>query len=228
MKTIKITPDWILTELPHKRIEIVNGKICILKVSSMDACWFNLALTTLNIEFKQTKTLDEDRYVYEIFEIRIEDVRDNCPSLYVRLNEIAEYTLDQENRFRSKYLPNNDLHKRLKEMKKNIQITPEWVLNAIPHLHLVDGDGKVRIHTNIEFDGCWIKLALTSLNIEFTELDWVKNESSFFARFEFRIADIREECPTLYEKLNSMDLIIRDRKDISINCEFIPDNETSN
>ena len=99
--------------------------------------------------------------------------------------------------------------KNSKQMKSIIEISPEWILNEIPMLHLVDGNGKVTVHTVIAFDGCWIKLALNTLKIEFKQLDWKKCEDSFFARFEFRIADIREECPTLYEKLNKMDEIIR-------------------
>jgi hypothetical protein len=94
-------------------------------------------------------------------------------------------------------------------MEKTIEISPEWILSEIPTSHLVDGKGNVNIYTTIAFDGCWLKLALTTLKIEFMQLDWYSDESSFFVRYEFKIADIREDCPDLYERLKATDDLLR-------------------
>ena len=97
-------------------------------------------------------------------------------------------------------------------MKKTIAITPEWILNEMPITHIADGKGNVQIHTIFQFEGSWIKLALQTLGMAYKQLAWHKTDNRFFAQFEFRIADIQEECPALYEKLNAMDEIIRNHE----------------
>jgi hypothetical protein len=92
-------------------------------------------------------------------------------------------------------------------MGMTIKITPEWILTEIPITHIVDGQGNVLVHTVINFDGSWIKLALQTLGIEYKQLAWEKTEDHFFAQFEFKINDIREECPVLYEKLDEMNYL---------------------
>ena len=93
-------------------------------------------------------------------------------------------------------------------MKKTIAITPEWILNEMPITHNVNGKGNVQIHTIFQFEGSWIKLALQTLGIEYKQLAWDKTDNRFFAQFEFRIADIQQECPALYERLDEMDYLI--------------------
>ena len=93
-------------------------------------------------------------------------------------------------------------------MDKTIKITPEWILHELPIVHLVDGHGNVKIHTVINFDGSFIKLALQTLAIDYKELAWEKTGEQFFAEFEFMIADIKDECPTLFEKLDEMNYLI--------------------
>jgi hypothetical protein len=89
MKLIKITPEWILTELPKKQIKFDND-VCIYKVAALDACWYNLALTTLDIDFKQNEITSDEMYICAVFEFRIEDIRRACPSLYEKLQSINE------------------------------------------------------------------------------------------------------------------------------------------
>jgi hypothetical protein len=97
MKLIKITPEWILTELPNTEIK-VNNDVCIYKVAALDACWFNLALTTLDIDFKQNQITSDEMCMCAVFEFRIEDIRKACPFLYARLQSINE-----SNRIKEKY-----------------------------------------------------------------------------------------------------------------------------
>ena len=90
MRIIKLTPEWILTELPYKQIKFDND-VCICKVPALDACWYNLALTTLDIDFKQTEITSNEMYICAVFEFRIEDIHKACPSLYDRFQSINEF-----------------------------------------------------------------------------------------------------------------------------------------
>jgi hypothetical protein len=45
-------------------------------------------------------------------------------------------------------------------MRKIIELTPEWVLEKIPHSHYSDGNGNSSVYTGNATDANWIELAL--------------------------------------------------------------------
>lgn len=80
---------------------------------------------------------------------------------------------------------------------KTIEITPEWVLNELPHMHVADGNGKMSFYTDNVTDVRWITLALNTLDIQFQDYDEGDKDVIFFW-FEVVIEDFKEHCPELY------------------------------
>ena len=81
-----------------------------------------------------------------------------------------------------------------------INITPEWVLNELPHTHYADGNGKVNLYTDSATDSRWIVLALDSLCIPYDENSYGDSYLKVYG-FEFVLEDIKQECPHLYQTL---------------------------
>ena len=94
-------------------------------------------------------------------------------------------------------------------MKKMIQLTPEWVLNKLSHSHYADGKGNLSVQTCHVSDANWIALALDSLDVTYEEYEFY--DETFLFNFDFRLEDIKDECPMLYKNFTSMD----DRNKIS-------------
>jgi len=89
-------------------------------------------------------------------------------------------------------------------MVKFIEITTEWVLTEIPQSHYADGNGNISIDTDDLSDVKWIKLALETLCIPYEEKAYGDDNILFFD-FEFRIEDIKDNCPALYKNMKEMD-----------------------
>ncbi len=88
-------------------------------------------------------------------------------------------------------------------MVKFIEITPEWALTAIPQSHYAC-DGNISIDTDNVTDVKWIKLALNTLCIPYEEKSYGDDNNVFFD-IEFRIEDIKNDCPALYKSMKEMD-----------------------
>lgn len=89
-------------------------------------------------------------------------------------------------------------------MVKLIEITPEWVLTEIPQTHYADGNGNVSVDTDNLTDVKWITLALQTLCIPYEEKEYGDDDNVFFD-FEFRIEDIKNNCPAFYKNMKEMD-----------------------
>jgi hypothetical protein len=90
-------------------------------------------------------------------------------------------------------------------MKKIIELTPEWVLEKLPHSHYSDGKGNSSVYTGNATDANWIELALNSLNIAYEVNDYVDGNNEILFGFDFRIGDIKSECPSLYKRMKELD-----------------------
>lgn len=90
-------------------------------------------------------------------------------------------------------------------MKKFIELTPQWVLEKLSHTHYADGDGNISVYTNDATDANWIELALNTLDITFDENDYVDGNDEIMFGFEFRIEDIKNDCPSFYLKMEDLD-----------------------
>lgn len=95
---------------------------------------------------------------------------------------------------------------------KTIEITPEWVLNELPHMHVADGNGNMSFYTDSVTDVRWITLALNTLGISFQTFDERSYKITFFW-FEFKIEDLKEDCPVLYTKWKQEDDTLRKAKE---------------
>jgi hypothetical protein len=82
MKLIKISPEWILCELPHLKIQVMKGIVQYHLYSSLDAHWFKLALTSQGIRFKESVYVTDERYQRVLLEFNINDIKETCPTLY--------------------------------------------------------------------------------------------------------------------------------------------------
>jgi hypothetical protein len=90
-------------------------------------------------------------------------------------------------------------------MRKIIELTPEWVLEKIPHSHYSDGNGNSSVYTGNATDANWIELALESLNIEYETYDCADGNNEILFGFDFRIGDIKSECPSLHIRMKELD-----------------------
>lgn len=126
----------------------------------------------------------------------------------VSLNKAVEKTAGESarkgNRKRDKVLPNSLIRK-----SKTLKLSPEWVLNKLSHTHYADGNGNVSVYTGDATDANFIELALNSLQVSFEAYDYLDENKALVFGFDFRLEDIRNECPTFYnemKKINSNNL----------------------
>lgn len=99
---------------------------------------------------------------------------------------------------------------------KSIEITPEWVLNKLPISHYADGNGNISIETDSATDAKWIMLALNTLCIPYEENAYAEVGTIIYG-FDFKITDIKQECPSLYESMKEMDNNNKAYKNLSKN-----------
>jgi hypothetical protein len=90
-------------------------------------------------------------------------------------------------------------------MKKCLEVTPEWVLERIPHTHYADGKGNISVYTGDATDANWIELALNTLNVLFEAYDYLDRDYGIVFGFDFRIEDIKEDCPSFYKRVKDID-----------------------
>lgn len=86
-------------------------------------------------------------------------------------------------------------------MKQKIELTPEWVLERVPHSHYADGDGNISVYTNDAVHASFIELALETLQLSFQTSDFFDDENDITIEFNFRIEDIKGYCPTYYRQM---------------------------
>jgi hypothetical protein len=89
-------------------------------------------------------------------------------------------------------------------MVKPIELTPEWILSEIPDSLYADGCGNMSVDTYTPNDAKWIKLALDTLCINFQETEFGEGDKTFID-IEFRIDDLKINCPALYKRMKEMD-----------------------
>lgn len=89
-------------------------------------------------------------------------------------------------------------------MRKSIELTPEWVLEKIPHTHYADGDGKISVYTNDAVHASLIELALETLQLSFQTSDFFDDENEVTIEFNFGVEDINGLCPNYYRKMKEL------------------------
>jgi hypothetical protein len=93
---------------------------------------------------------------------------------------------------------------KLNIMMKTIELNPEWILTELSQSLYADGNGIVSMDTDNSTDASWIMLALNTLCIPY-EVEYYDDIDSSYIDFNFRIEDIKINCPTLYKKMKEMD-----------------------
>jgi hypothetical protein len=88
---------------------------------------------------------------------------------------------------------------------KILELTPEWVLEKLPHTHYADGDGNISVYTDETTEANFIELALVSLHIPYEAFEYVDDNNDFVNGFEFRIEVIETECPSFYQSMKKLD-----------------------
>jgi len=91
---------------------------------------------------------------------------------------------------------------------KTIEINPEWVLEKLPHTIFADEKGYVTIGTDSVTDSHWIDLALNTLKIKYESVMvgyYPDPKKQYFeVRWQFKIDDIKNDCPTFFENWRLM------------------------
>lgn len=114
----------------------------------------------------------------------------------------------------SESIGNKDGRKKLKYlikffMTKQLRLTPVWVLEKIPLTRNADGNGNASVYTDDATDANFIQLALDSLHINYETYDYHDDDNDddndFLFGFDFRIEDIKEECPSFYQSMKELD-----------------------
>jgi len=95
--------------------------------------------------------------------------------------------------------------------KKLVEITPEWVLDNLSDSMYADGYGNMSVYTSSVSDYNWMRLALRTLKITFEESDNDDYEDRLLS-FGFRIEAIKDECPSLYERMFKLNINILEFK----------------
>jgi hypothetical protein len=86
MKTLKITPEWVLEKLPQTTLVDDKGYVTLSSDSLTDSHWIDLALKTLKINYESlTVGYDPDpkeQYFEVQWHFKINDIKDDCPTFY--------------------------------------------------------------------------------------------------------------------------------------------------
>ena len=89
-------------------------------------------------------------------------------------------------------------------MKKIIELNPEWILDKLTVTHHADGRGSITITADSVSDSHWIDLALDTLGVKYETCtvgyDPDPEKQYFEVQWEFKIEDIKVDCPILYNK----------------------------
>jgi hypothetical protein len=89
---------------------------------------------------------------------------------------------------------------------KTLKLTPEWVLEKLPHSYYSDGKGNNSIYTGNAANAALIELALNSLNIASETYYYVDSNNEILFGFDFRIEGLKSDCPTLHKEMKRMDV----------------------
>jgi hypothetical protein len=101
-------------------------------------------------------------------------------------------------------------------MVKPLELTPEWVLSELTDSLYADGCGNISVGTSTHNDAKWIKLALNTLSIPYMENEFGEGDMTFID-IEFRVEDIKVECPNLYNRMREMDAKNKIYRGLNIN-----------
>ena len=93
VKHIELNPEWVLTELPISLYADGCGAVSLDTDSATDASWIRLALNTLYIPYEEKEYGDGEMTFIDI-EFHIDDLKQDCPTLYKRMKE-----MDANNKF---------------------------------------------------------------------------------------------------------------------------------
>lgn len=85
---IVLRPEWVLERLPHTQYADGDGNISVYTNDATDAHFIELALDTLKVSYETYDYLNDDNDFVFGFDFRIEDMVENCPIFYKRLNEL--------------------------------------------------------------------------------------------------------------------------------------------
>jgi len=88
---------------------------------------------------------------------------------------------------------------------KTITLTPDWILQKLPHTRYADGGGSVSVYTNDATNANFIELALDSLHIHYEAYDYLNDNADFVFGFDLRIEEIKNECPIFYQSVKEID-----------------------
>lgn len=88
MKTIELTPEWVLENLQCGCYADGNGIACVHTENVTNASFIELALKTLEIQFEQHDSFDSNDALCISFYFRIEDIRNDCPTFYEDMREM--------------------------------------------------------------------------------------------------------------------------------------------
>jgi len=93
MKSFKLTPEWVLENLPDMMYADGNGIITLSTEKTTDDHLMRLALNTLKIPYKEFKNVNmEDISIW--YEFKIDDIKIDCPSLYLEMMEMNSPSLE--------------------------------------------------------------------------------------------------------------------------------------
>jgi len=120
-------------------------------------------------------------------------------------------------------------------MKKIIELTPEWILDKLTVTNHADGRGNVTITADSVSDSHWIDLALATLGVKYETntigYDPDPEKQYFEVQWEFKIEDIKADCPALYSDWKIIDDANAHRlyiaKELIENIEIINKNQES-
>lgn len=88
-------------------------------------------------------------------------------------------------------------------MKKLIELTPQWVIQNLSDAMYADGKGVMSVFAKCA-DNAWISLALNTLKIPFEECEYEDGDDLTIC-YEFKIEDIKADCPSLHEFMKNLD-----------------------
>ena len=92
-KIIELTPEWVLEKLPDTSYADGEGKISLCTGSLTNADFIELALDTLNISYETYDFVDDGDELVFGFDLRIEDIKEECPTLHKRMGCIHKNLL---------------------------------------------------------------------------------------------------------------------------------------
>jgi len=139
------------------------------------------------------------------------------PEIIIPLDEDEAFaTID---RWEDEGIPELDSNNHAKDV---VELTPEWILDKVPHTMYADGDGVISLYCDANWESGLVELALDKLSVNYSQYEYVGDGDEIIIAFDFHLKEMLDCTSSLYDEMYDLNLSnINNQKGTQINNNLI-------